>query len=80
MLVALTATLRILRTFLRAAGFVNFMGYAGAALLGDKLTAYLIENYGWQTAIYAWAGWAFGAAITVAFLWNATATTDEEES
>ena len=63
-----------------AAGFVNFMGYVGAAVLGDWLTGHLIEDYGWQTAIYAWAGWAFAAAITVAFLWNATATTDEEEA
>jgi sugar phosphate permease len=54
-----------------AAGFVNFIGYIGAAILGDLLTGYLVDNYGWETAIYAWAGWAFGAALLVAILWNA---------
>ena len=53
-----------------AAGFVNSMGYIGAAVLGDLLTGYLVKRYGWETAIYAWAGWAFLAAILVAFLWN----------
>ena len=60
-----------------AAGFVNFMGYIGAAAMGDFLTGYLVENYGWQPAIFAWAGWAFGAAIMVAFLWNAGGARDE---
>lgn len=54
-----------------AAGFVNFVGYFGAAILGDLLTGYLAENYGWEKAIIVWAGWAFGAAILVAFLWRA---------
>jgi OPA family glycerol-3-phosphate transporter-like MFS transporter len=53
-----------------AAGFVNCMGYFGAALLGDLLTGHLAQHYGWEVAIYAWAGWAFLAAILVAFLWN----------
>ncbi|MCH7728240.1 MAG: MFS transporter [Planctomycetes bacterium] len=53
-----------------AAGFVNSTGYFGAALMGDLLTGHLVDNYGWQTAIFVWAGWAFGAAIVVAFLWN----------
>ena len=55
-----------------AAGFVNCVGYFGAAFAGDKLTGYIADTYGWQVAIYGWAGWAFGAAITVAFLWTAT--------
>ena len=55
-----------------AAGFVNCMGYIGAALLGDRLTGHLAEYYGWKVAIFAWAGWAFLAAILVALLWNKT--------
>ncbi|MDA2927575.1 MFS transporter [Acidobacteria bacterium AH-259-G07] len=56
-----------------AAGFVNFVGYMGAAV-GDKVTGYykMPEHGGWQVAIYIWAGWAFVAAITAAPLWNKT--------
>jgi sugar phosphate permease len=56
-----------------AAGFVNFMGYLGAAT-GDVVTGYYSasEHGGWQTAIYIWAGWAFGGAAIMAVLWNAT--------
>lgn len=55
-----------------AAGFVNCVGYFGAAFAGDLLTGVLAEKFGWQAAIYSWAGWAFAAAIVSAFLWNAT--------
>lgn len=55
-----------------AAGFVNCMGYIGAGLLGDRLTGHLAEYHGWEVAIYAWAGWAFFAALLVAILWNHT--------
>jgi MFS transporter, OPA family, glycerol-3-phosphate transporter len=60
-----------------AAGFVNFMGYMGAAT-GDVVTGYFTDESmgapvdGWQTAIWIWAGWAFAAAVFVSFLWNAT--------
>jgi sugar phosphate permease len=56
-----------------AAGFVNFMGYIGAAT-GDVVTGYYSapEHGGWQTAIYIWAGWAFGGAAIMAVLWNTT--------
>jgi len=53
-----------------AAGFVNFMGYVGAALAGDVMTGYLYENYGWELAIYVWAACAFIAAIAAGLLWN----------
>ena len=53
-----------------AAGFVNFMGYIGAALAGDVLTGYLYARYGWEVAIYAWAACAFLAAIAAGLLWN----------
>lgn len=56
-----------------AAGFVNFMGYIGAAT-GDVATGYFsaAEHGGWQTAIYIWAGWAFAGAGIMAILWNTT--------
>ena len=56
-----------------AAGFVNCMGYIGAALVGDILTGYLLENYGWETTIHVWAACALVAAALSAVLWNATA-------
>ncbi|MBI2423939.1 MAG: MFS transporter [Candidatus Hydrogenedentes bacterium] len=54
-----------------AAGFVNFLGYMGAAA-GDYATGYFKaqEHGGWQMAIYVWAAWAFAAAALVAVLWN----------
>ena len=57
-----------------AAGFVNFMGYMGAAT-GDVVTGYYSAEAhgGWQTAIYIWAAWALAAAVITGFLWNATA-------
>jgi MFS family permease len=56
-----------------AAGFVNFMGYMGAAS-GDVITGYYSapEHGGWQTAIYIWAGWAFAGSAITALLWNTT--------
>lgn len=56
-----------------AAGFVNFMGYMGAAT-GDVVTGYYSspEHGGWQVAIYIWAGWAFAGALITAILWNTT--------
>lgn len=54
-----------------AAGFVNFMGYMGAAT-GDVVTGYFSDEAhgGWQVAIWIWAGWAFAAAASVSLLWN----------
>jgi sugar phosphate permease len=56
-----------------AAGFVNFIGYMGAAT-GDVVTGYYSapEHGGWQTAIYIWAGWAFAGAAITALMWNTT--------
>ncbi|HEY2839123.1 MAG TPA: MFS transporter [Pirellulales bacterium] len=55
-----------------AAGFVNFLGYMGAAV-GDMVTGYYKaeEHGGWRVAIYIWAAWALAAAFTSALLWNA---------
>ncbi len=56
-----------------AAGFVNFLGYMGAAT-GDVVTGYYSadEHGGWQVAIYIWAGGAFAGAAITAILWNTT--------
>lgn len=57
-----------------AAGFVNFIGYMGAAT-GDVVTGHFSSpsHGGWQVAIYVWAGWAFAGAAIMATLWNTTA-------
>ncbi len=62
-----------------AAGFVNFMGYMGAAA-GDVVTGHykMPEHGGWEVAIYLWAGWAFAGAICVALLWNVAAMARQE--
>lgn len=56
-----------------AAGFVNFLGYMGAAT-GDVVTGYYSadKHGGWQVAIYIWAGWAFAGAAITAIMWNTT--------
>jgi hypothetical protein len=56
-----------------AAGFVNFMGYMGAAT-GDVVTGIYSggSEDSWQVTIYIWAGWAFAAALTTGVLWNTT--------
>ena len=53
-----------------AAGFVNCMGYIGAAS-GDYFTGRALDTYGWEQAIHQWAMWAFGAALAAGLLWNA---------
>lgn len=52
-----------------AAGFVNFMGYMGAAA-GDKLTGHLAEDYGWPFAVRFWSACAFAAAMAIGCLWR----------
>ena len=58
-----------------AVGFVNCMGYIGAAS-GDYFTGRSLVAYDWQRTIYLWAGWAFAAAVASGMLWNATAPDD----
>lgn len=53
-----------------AAGFVNFMGYMGAAA-GDKVTGQIAQEHGWQFAVRFWSACAFASAVAIAFLWNA---------
>ena len=45
-------------------GLVNCVGYAGAAA-GDVLTGALVDRFGWRTAIFGWAVYAFVAALLV---------------
>jgi sugar phosphate permease len=54
-----------------AAGFVNFLGYMGAAT-GDVVTGYYSapQRGGWDVVIYIWAGWAFVGAVIMALLWR----------
>lgn len=59
-----------------ACGFVNFFGYLGAAA-GDQVTGTLVDQSGWQAALWFWAGCALGAAIVVAPLWRATARAED---
>ena len=59
-----------------AAGFVNFLGYMGAAA-GDVVTGQILKSYNWQIAIYVWAAWAFAAAMAAALLWNQTAHNED---
>lgn len=53
-----------------AAGFVNCMGYVGAAS-GDYFTGRSLDAYGWEKTIYLWAFWALAAAAAAGLLWNA---------
>ena len=61
-----------------AAGFVNSLGYVGAAT-GDVVTGRALAEFGWERAIYLWAAWAFAAAVAVGLLWTASAVTHHTE-
>lgn len=61
-----------------AAGFVNCLGYVGAAS-GDYFTGRSLDAYGWERAIFIWAAWALGAAIAAGLLWNATADRGDKQ-
>ena len=68
-----------------AAGFVNSMGYAGAALgdiltgrslssLNGNLTDRSLSDLNWEPTFYLWAGWAFASAAAAALLWRVRPT------
>ena len=61
-----------------AAGFVNCMGYIGAAS-GDYFTGRSLDKYGWEKTIYLWAFWAFAAAVAAGLLWNASSAGDKKQ-
>jgi sugar phosphate permease len=52
-----------------AAGFIDGVGYIGAAVTG-VVSGYLVDNYGWNTAFYMWLGGALAAAALMLVLWN----------
>jgi sugar phosphate permease len=52
-----------------AAGFVNFMGYMGAAA-GNQLTGQLAQDHGWPVAVRFWACCALAGALIIACLWQ----------
>ncbi len=56
-----------------AAGFVNFLGYMGAAT-GDVVTGHYssASQGGWRIVIFIWAGWAILGAAIIGLLWNTT--------
>lgn len=60
-----------------AAGFVNCLGYIGAAS-GDYFTGRTIDASGWEQAIFLWAAWAMGAAVAAGILWNATSYREKD--
>ncbi|MCK5051301.1 MAG: MFS transporter [Candidatus Cloacimonetes bacterium] len=51
-------------------GFIDAMGYVGAALTGVG-TGYLIDNFSWDAAFYFWIFGAVFAAIMILFVWKA---------
>jgi len=52
-----------------AAGFIDGMGYIGAALTGVA-SGFFADHFGWNAAFYLWMGGAFGAAVLMLLLWN----------
>jgi len=52
-----------------AAGFIDGMGYIGAALTG-LASGFLADHFGWNAAFYLWMGGAFAASILMLLLWN----------
>jgi len=52
-----------------AAGFIDGMGYIGAALTGIA-SGFLADHFGWNAAFYLWMGGAFGAAALMLLMWN----------
>ena len=52
-----------------AAGFVDFMGYVGAAA-GNQLTGQLAQHRGWPVAVRSWALCALLGALVIACLWK----------
>lgn len=52
-----------------AAGFVGFFGYVGRVIQGKGL-GWLVQNYGWNTALWCVVGSTAIGIILLSFLWN----------
>ena len=52
-----------------AAGFIGAFGYVGATIAGVGV-GWLVDNYGWNSAFYFWAGGAFLSCIPILRLWS----------
>ena len=51
------------------AGFIDGMGYIGAALTG-VISGFLADRFGWNAAFYLWMGGALAAAALMFSMWN----------
>ncbi len=67
---ALPADLGTRKAASSVTGFIDAMGYVGAALTGIG-TGYLIDNFSWDAAFYFWIFGAVFAAIMILFVWKA---------
>lgn len=52
-----------------ATGFIDAFGYIGATISGVG-AGWLVDNYGWNSVFYFWAGSAFLACIPILRLWS----------
>ena len=59
-----------------AAGFIDSLGYVGAALTGVG-SGWLADRYSWDAAFLFWVAGAFVAAILMALLWSYSAQKGE---
>ncbi|RLC55296.1 MAG: MFS transporter, partial [Candidatus Cloacimonadota bacterium] len=66
---ALPADLGTRKAASSVTGFIDAMGYVGAALTGVG-TGYLIDNFSWDAAFYFWIFGAVFAAIMILFVWK----------
>lgn len=52
-----------------AAGFIDGMGYIGAAITGVT-SGFLVDHFGWDAAFYLWVSGAVMAGALMLLLWN----------
>jgi sugar phosphate permease len=52
-----------------AAGFIDGLGYFGAALTG-VISGFMVDNYGWNAAFYFWVVGVIMAIVLMSLQWN----------
>jgi sugar phosphate permease len=52
-----------------ATGFIDGLGYFGAALTG-VISGYLVDHHGWNAAFYFWIIGVFIAIVLMSLQWN----------